>query len=136
MAKKTPGKKKADPALVKLIKKQEALVLDLTAQLKKQGKKLKRSEAAREDLERRVEKHKTRAKAAKRKYQAIKDHQEPRPVPKIGPDSPLPTTDTVPEENTAPDDSWTVARLRTEARSRGLAGYSRLTKAQLLEALR
>lgn len=34
-----------------------------------------------------------------------------------------------------PDDSWTVARLRVEARSRGLEGYSRKTKQQLLDAL-
>jgi hypothetical protein len=36
---------------------------------------------------------------------------------------------------TAPDASWTVARLRDEARSRGLTGYSGRTKAQLLELL-
>jgi|GEM_PF-2965279 len=135
MAKKAPGKK-ADPAVVKLLKKQEALVAELTAQLKKQGKRLKRSEADRADLERRVEKHKARAKAAKRKYQAIKDHETDRPVPKIGPDSPLPDeTGAVPDE-AGPDESWTVARLRAEARARGIVGYSRLTKAQILEALR
>lgn len=36
----------------------------------------------------------------------------------------------------APDDSWTVTRLRAEARSRGLTGYSRKTKAELLAELR
>jgi Rho termination factor-like protein len=35
-----------------------------------------------------------------------------------------------------PDDSWTVAELREEARSRGLTGYSRKKKAELLAALR
>jgi len=34
------------------------------------------------------------------------------------------------------DDSWTLTALRAEARSRGLAGYSRKSKAQLLAALR
>jgi hypothetical protein len=34
-----------------------------------------------------------------------------------------------------PDDSWTVAQLRAEARTRGLAGLSRKTKAELLAAL-
>jgi predicted nucleic acid-binding Zn-ribbon protein len=34
-----------------------------------------------------------------------------------------------------PDDSWTVTALRAEARSRGLAGYSRKTKDQLLAEL-
>jgi len=137
VAKKAPGKK-VDPAVVKLLKKQEALVAELTAQLKKQGKKLKRSEADRADLERRVEKHKARAKAAKRKYQAIKDHEIVRPVPNLGPDSPLPDQTAAGPDETAmePDESWTVTRLRAEARARGVVGYSRLTKAQILQALR
>jgi Na+-translocating ferredoxin:NAD+ oxidoreductase RnfC subunit len=36
---------------------------------------------------------------------------------------------------TTPDASWTVAQLRAEARSRGLAGMSGKSKAQLLDAL-
>jgi hypothetical protein len=35
-----------------------------------------------------------------------------------------------------PDDSWTVADLRAEAKRRGLTGYSGKTKAQLLAELR
>jgi hypothetical protein len=35
-----------------------------------------------------------------------------------------------------PDDSWTVADLRAEARRRGMTGYSRKVKADLLAALR
>jgi lysophospholipase len=34
-----------------------------------------------------------------------------------------------------PDESWTVADLRAEAKRRGLGGYSRKTKAQLLADL-
>ena len=34
-----------------------------------------------------------------------------------------------------PDGSWTVARLREEARACGLTGLSRMTKAELLAAL-
>jgi hypothetical protein len=34
-----------------------------------------------------------------------------------------------------PDESWTVVRLRSEARSRGLTGLSGKSKAQLLELL-
>jgi Lon protease-like protein len=37
---------------------------------------------------------------------------------------------------TAPDEAWTVTRLRAEARARGVAGYSRKTKDQLLAELR
>jgi len=42
----------------------------------------------------------------------------------------------VPVPGAAPDDSWTVTRLRAEARARGVAGYSRKTKVQLLDDLR
>ena len=35
-----------------------------------------------------------------------------------------------------PDDSWTVADLRAEAKRRGLTGYSRKTKSELLADLR
>lgn len=35
-----------------------------------------------------------------------------------------------------PDESWTVADLRTEAKRRGLTGYSRKTKTELLTELR
>jgi hypothetical protein len=35
-----------------------------------------------------------------------------------------------------PDDSWTVADLRAEAKKRGLTGYSRKSKADLLAELR
>ena len=36
---------------------------------------------------------------------------------------------------TAPDQTWTVAQLRAEARARGLAGFSNKPKAQLITAL-
>jgi len=36
---------------------------------------------------------------------------------------------------TVPDETWSVVRLRDEARSRGLTGMSHKTKAQLLAAL-
>ena len=35
----------------------------------------------------------------------------------------------------SPDASWTVVRLRSAARKRGLVGASRMTKPQLLQAL-
>jgi lysophospholipase len=41
-----------------------------------------------------------------------------------------------PSAGTGPDDSWTVADLRAEAKRRGLTGYSRKTKAELLAQLR
>jgi hypothetical protein len=41
-----------------------------------------------------------------------------------------------PSGPSSPDESWTVAALRAEARKRGLTGYSRKTKAELLAELR
>ena len=41
-----------------------------------------------------------------------------------------------PSVHSLPDDSWTVTALRAEARRRGLTGYSRKTKADLLAELR
>lgn len=38
--------------------------------------------------------------------------------------------------SSTPDDSWSVADLRAEAKRRGMTGYSRKTKAQLLADLR
>jgi hypothetical protein len=54
---------------------------------------------------------------------------EPKPVGR--PMTPETTVDAV----TAPDETWSVVRLRAEARSRGLTGMSNKTKAQLLDAL-
>lgn len=49
------------------------------------------------------------------------------------------TSDDAPTLTTAagatPDATWTVQRLRDEAKSRGIAGYSRMTKADLLAVL-
>ena len=41
-----------------------------------------------------------------------------------------------PADGGGPDDSWTVADLRAEAKKRGVTGYSRMTKGDLLAALR
>ena len=56
---------------------------------------------------------------------------------KAAPSAPAPqlAPRTAPETVAGPDESWTVTRLRAEARARGVAGYSRKTKAQLLADL-
>ena len=55
----------------------------------------------------------------------------------VGADPVNPGTDPVSAgTDAAPDDSWTVAALRAEARRRGMTGYSRKTKAQLVAELR
>jgi lysophospholipase len=45
-------------------------------------------------------------------------------------------TAAAPSTTPGPDDSWTVADLRAEAKKRGLTGYSRKSKAELLAELR
>ena len=50
-------------------------------------------------------------------------------------DRPSATTPTASEGAAVPDETWTVAQLRTEARDRGLAGMSNRPKAELLAAL-
>jgi hypothetical protein len=43
---------------------------------------------------------------------------------------------TPPAAAVGPDESWTVSDLRAEAKKRGLTGYSRKSKAELLAQLR
>lgn len=40
------------------------------------------------------------------------------------------------QDVTGPDESWTVVALKDEARARGLTGFSRLSKSELLATLR
>jgi peptidoglycan hydrolase CwlO-like protein len=48
----------------------------------------------------------------------------------------VPDAGTPAAPSSTPDETWTVTRLRAEARARGVAGYSRRTKLQLLDDLR
>ena len=57
-----------------------------------------------------------------------------KPVPPTA--SPAATATGSGRSSVAPDDSWTVAQLRAEARARGLTGLSNKPKAELLSALR
>lgn len=54
------------------------------------------------------------------------------PTPVMTPPDAVTPSDAV----AGPDESWTVADLRAEAKRRGLTGYSRKTRAQLLAELR
>jgi hypothetical protein len=65
---------------------------------------------------------------------SVKKRRAPRAAPT--PATPSAASTTASTNASAPDDSWTVADLRAEAKKRGLTGYSRKTKAQLLAELR
>jgi hypothetical protein len=82
---------------------------------------------------------KAEASAAKWKARAKAPAPAAPPVPQV-PEPTVETTDaamtaSVSPTTSGPDDSWTVTALRAEARSRGVAGYSRKSKAQLLAEL-
>jgi chromosome segregation ATPase len=72
---------------------------------------------------------KAEARAARWKDRATSSAPSPAAAPE-------PVASASPASGAAgPDESWTVTRLRAEARTRGVAGYSRKTKAQLLADL-
>lgn len=78
-----------------------------------------------------VTKWKDRAKAAL-------PTSEPRSGPTMAPAGAAAPVETPPAETMSPsrpDDTWTLTALRAEARARGLPGYSRKPKAQLLAEL-
>ncbi|MGZ5400551.1 MAG: SAP domain-containing protein, partial [Nocardioides sp.] len=76
------------------------------------------------------------AKAGRKKAQS--DVSSAVGLPAVVPAETVPSTETAPstkESTRTPDHSWTVIELRQEARSRGLTGLSRKTKAELIAAL-
>ena len=75
-------------------------------------------------VRRRLDKATASAAKWKDRAKAVPSAPARRPAPR-----------TAPETAARPDESWTVTRLRAEARARGVAGYSRKTKAQLLADL-
>ena len=58
------------------------------------------------------------------------------PVAATKPAAPTPVAPTPTAGSDLPDESWTVTRLRATARARGVAGYSRMSKADLIDALK
>ena len=73
-----------------------------------------------------------RRRLAKAEARAAKWKDRARAVPPVVAPAPPPA---VAGRSTTPDDTWTVTALRAEARTRGLPGYSRKTKVQLLAEL-
>ncbi|EFQ83555.1 hypothetical protein HMPREF0063_11218 [Aeromicrobium marinum DSM 15272] len=140
----------------------EKTVAKLESKLQKQRDKVVAAEkkAARSAREAAAEIEKYRAKAAKARRRARAASEQPAAVDAVDPDTAfgdLPVrlgggpvrvasvdSEKVPQKpvlapavagSSVPDETWTVTRLRAEARSRAVPGYSRKSKAQLLEAL-
>ena len=144
MAKKTKAKK-------------SAVEKDLRAKLKKVRAQLSVAEKSAEKWKHRAKKHQkdaaglkselsaVRRRAAKAESAAEKWKERaasapaattPAAAPKAAVPAPTAQATPPPRRATTPDDSWTVTALRAEARSRGVAGYSRKSKDQLLVDLR
>jgi len=127
---------------------------ELKGAVKKLRSQLAAAEKSAEKWKSRAKAHKSDAKDAKTELTAVRRRLDKasasaakwksRAASGNGPDAaPTPSTaaaepasESAATTPTAPDDTWTVTRLRAEARARGVAGYSRKTKEQLLADLR
>ena len=101
----------------------------------KKEARLQKEAAARSD--RQVKKLSKRLDKASRPVESAEGGTRPkvaRPQVIVNPDAPS-TTDAPASAASSPDATWTVLQLRAEARSRGLTGLSRKSKAELLTAL-
>jgi len=113
-------------------KKSSTTEKDLKAKVKKLRAKLVRADAKAErwkGVARRHEKAATESQATVKKLRKRLDKASASSSV-----AEAPTSEPAASAAT-PDDSWTVVRLRAEARSRGLAGFSGKSKAELLELL-
>lgn len=129
-------------------KKQSAATdKELRGKIKKLRSKLERADARAERwktkaerLERTAAESEARVKKLTKRLDKASRTSGPRQPPAIehAPETAAATTDPTPVDSSpsaAPDASWTVVQLRSEARSRGIAGLSGKSKAELLAAL-
>ena len=94
------------------------------AAVKKLEARLERADAKAARWKKRAKKHEAAAASAEARVSTLEAE-----LAKPGPDT------SAGGSTSAPDASWTVAELRAEARSRGLTGMSRTSKAEILAAL-
>lgn len=125
-------------------KKMKRALSETEQQLEQARKQVERLRVTVELLEAKVEK--SRAKAQKWKTQARQDRTQvaklearlrraKRDAP-VDHQPPAERGDLPVDDPSVPDASWTVVRLRAAARERQVPGASRMTKADLLAALR
>lgn len=104
-------------AKVKAIKP-EKVIKALTARLEKESAKAAKWKARATDLETEIRTAAKQIRKLERRLTSSPSVAEARPAAATG-----------------PDETWTVAALRTLAKERQVPGYSRKTKAQLLSDL-
>ncbi len=131
--------------------KKDVLIDDLSTQIKKLSKQVRRLEKERDELASAVEQQRKKAIKTVRKVEkrARKEIVNARERAETATESAVstildhaPLVDSDPVETVAetplvsgPDPSWKVVDLRAVAKKREVPGYSRMTKAQLLSAL-
>jgi predicted nuclease with TOPRIM domain len=125
--------KKADKALAAEAKRRKARVSELTERLKEAKKKLRKAEAHRRVLERKVEKLAAQLADLVPKADAGKP-ADVEPADVTASDT-RPAGGKLVDAASKPDASWTTEGLRAAARARQIRGYSRMSKSALLAAL-
>ena len=121
--------KEARKKAKKAAKKAKAEAAKLARKAEEQAKKAK--DRAKKDAKKAAKKAGKSAEknAEKKSEKSVKpDPSEPTPT-KVADPAPITTLG-------APTDDWSVVALRARAREVGLTGYSKMTKAELLAALR
>ncbi len=128
--------------------KKDVLIDDLSTQIKKLSKQVRRLEKERDELLEAVDQQRKKAIKAVRKVEkrARKEIVNARERAETATESavstildhaPAAVSEAVTESPlvAGPNASWTVVDLRAAAKKREVPGYSRMTKAQLLAAL-
>jgi hypothetical protein len=107
------------------------------ASAKRWKKEARRQKQAAAQSDRQVKKLSKRLDKASRPAESPEDGSRPKvvtPQVVVNPEA-ASATDAPASAAISPDATWTVLQLRAEARSRGLTGLSRKSKAELLSAL-
>jgi hypothetical protein len=107
-------------------------VNDLAKRLERAEAKVLRWKGKARDHEKSATASEKRAKKAEKKLAATRSAAVPGAPLTVPPSAPH----AAPPEATGPGDHWTVRELRNEARARGVSGYSRKSKSELIALLK
>ncbi len=108
-------------------KRSKSVEKELKSTIKQLRADLERADARADRWKKKAGRHKKSAAASEAKLKELNKSLEKSA------DDPSPAVS--PQAAARPDASWTVVRLRAEARSRGIAGLAGKSKAELLAAL-